>query len=413
MTTPARFRALLVFFLVAALAWGAVSTWTVLRHASAAGNVVAVSEPLSLDAQRMYRSLADADVTAATAFLRGPDQPLTARRRYAADIAEAAASLSALKGGAAGNTSNQRLLAGLATISAGLPVYTGYVAQAQTDYALGYMLTGGSLMQVASEQMHLTLLPAARGVYARETDALAAQSAQATGLPWTTVVIVLAVVIGLALAAAQRWLARRTHRLVNAGLLIASAALVASTVWLAAAFAVARSDLQQAGRLGSAPAELLAQAAISAQQARGDEVLNLISRSGDAPFEQDFQAIRARLGPGPGTLLTRAGQAGAAGPAARAWYDVNDQAYRLDSGAQYAAETRLVTGTGPSGSAAQFSQLEGDLGHAITADQLAFRSSAAAGRAAFGGLAAGVIVAAILMAAASAWGLARRLAEYR
>jgi hypothetical protein len=355
----------LVFFLVASLAWGAVSTWTVLRHASAAGNVVAVSEPLSRDAQRMYRSLGDADVTAATAFLRGPDQPLSSRRRFAADIAQAAAGLSVLKGGAAGTSADQRLLAGLATISA------------------------------------------------QATRALAAQSAQASGLPWTTVVVVLAVLIGPALILGQRWLARRTHRVVNVGLLIASAALVASTVWLAAAFAVARSDLQQAGRLGSAPAELLARAAISAQQARGDEVLNLISRSGDAPFEQDFQAIRARLGPGPGTLLTRAGQAGAAGPAARAWYDVNDRAYRLDSGAQYAAQTRLVTGSGPSGSAAQFSQLEADLGHAITADQLAFRSSAVAGRAAFAGRAAGVIVAAILIAAASAWGLARRLAEYR
>ena len=413
MTTPARFRALLLFFLAASLAWGAVSTWTVLGHASAAAGVVTVSEPLSLNAQRMYRSLADADVTAATAFLRGPDQPLAARRRYAADIAQAAASLAALKGGAASSAADQRLRAGLATISAGLPVYAGYVAQAQTNYALGYMLTGGSLMQVASEQMHLALLPAARGVYAREIAALAAQSAQATGLPWMAVILVLAVLLAAALAVAQRWLARRTHRVVNAGLLVASTALVAGTVWLAAAFAVARSDLQQAGRAGSAPAELLAQAAISAQQARGDEVLNLISRSGDAPFEQDFRAIQARLGPGPGTLLTRAGQAGAAGRAARAWYGVNDRAYRLDAGAHYTAETRLVTDTGPSGSAALFSQVEADLGRAITADQRVFLASATAGRAAYGGLAAGVIVAAAAMAAASAWGLARRLAEYR
>jgi hypothetical protein len=72
-----------------------------------------------------------------------------------------------------------------------------------------------------------------------------------------------------------------------------------------------------------------------------------------------------------------------------------------------------VTGTGPSGSAALFSRVEADLGQAITADQLTFRSSAAAGRDAFAGLAAGVIAAAVLMAAASAWGLARRLAEYR
>jgi tetrahydromethanopterin S-methyltransferase subunit F len=57
--------------------------------------------------------------------------------------------------------------------------------------------------------------------------------------------------------------------------------------------------------------------------------------------------------------------------------------------------------------------VEADLGQAITADQLTFRSGAVAGRGAFAGLAAGVIAAAVLMAAAGAWGLARRLAEYR
>jgi hypothetical protein len=47
------------------------------------------------------------------------------------------------------------------------------------------------------------------------------------------------------------------------------------------------------------------------------------------------------------------------------------------------------------------------------ADQAVFKTNAAAGSGAFGGLEADVIVAALLMAAGSAWGLSRRLAEYR
>jgi hypothetical protein len=55
------------------------------------------------------------------------------------------------------------------------------------------------------------------------------------------------------------------------------------------------------------------------------------------------------------------------------------------AGGRPAAETRLVTDTGRSGSAALFSQVEADLGREITADQRAFLASAAAGRAAYGG----------------------------
>src|SRR6185437_6123369 len=133
------------------------------------------SEPLSLRAQQMYRSLADADVTVTTAFLGGPQVPLAARQRYAADIAQAAADLAALKG-AASAAGNQRLDASLAAISGALPLYTGYVAQSQTEYATGYQLTGSSFIQVASEEMHLTLLPAARASYAQENARLAASS---------------------------------------------------------------------------------------------------------------------------------------------------------------------------------------------------------------------------------------------
>ena len=420
---PATLRLLLAALAGAALAWGALTAWTVSQHAAAARDVVSASEPLSLDAQRMYQALSDADITATTAFLAGPQQPLAARQRFQADITRAATDLTALKTAAAsGGGSSRALTAALAAISAGLPSYTGYVAQAQSYSALGFPLTGGSFMQVASEEMHLTLLPAARTAYAQENARLTADSAAATGLPWVAVAVALAVVIGVALYRTQRWLARRTRRMVNYGLLAASLLLVTGTIWLAAAFFVARADLDRSVTHGSAPTETLAQAGIAVQQARGDEILNLISRSGDASFVANFQAVRRELGPGPGTLLSTAAAASqgrAAGPAAAAvrdvgpWYAANEQVYRLDVAANYFAETRLVIGTRAGSSAAAFQRLEHDLSQAVAADQVTFRSAANAGAGAFGGLAAGIIVAALLMAAGCAWGLSRRLAEYR
>jgi hypothetical protein len=111
-------------------------------------------------------------------------------------------------------------------------VYAGYVEQARTYGSLGYPLTGGSFMQVASEEMHLTLLPATRAIYARENVALATASAGATGLPWIVITVALAALIGIVLYRAQRWLRRRTHRVVNLGLLAASVAVTAAVLWL-------------------------------------------------------------------------------------------------------------------------------------------------------------------------------------
>jgi len=81
--------------------------------------------------------------------------------------------------------------------------------------------------------------------------------------------------------------------------------------------------------------------------------------------------------------------------------------------AAYAAETNLVIGTGPRSSAAGYTQLESDISRAIADDLSTFQSSATAGASTFGPLEAVVIVAALLMAVGCAWGLGRRLSEYR
>ena len=77
------------------------------------------------------------------------------------------------------------------------------------------------------------------------------------------------------------------------------------------------------------------------------------------------------------------------------------------------AETRLVIGSGPGTAGTLFGRLEADLDAAIHAGRATFAGSAAAGSDAFTGLEAGIVVLALIMATGSAWGLSRRLAEYR
>src|SRR5260370_6321705 len=103
-------------------------------------------------------------------------------------------------------------------------------------------------------------------------------------------------------------------------------------------------------------------------------------RSGSTSFQQDFTAMRTRIGPGPGSLIhaaaasspggTAASAVAAAGRDASRWYAVAGQVFKLDLAASYAAETHLVIGTGPGSSSAGFAMLESDICRALAGDQV-------------------------------------------
>lgn len=418
-STPARMRVLLIALVLLSLAWGAFGGWVASEHSSAASALVTVDEPVSLDARQLYESVADADATITATFLASSRPSLAPLQRYQADVATASADLARLRAGGA-----KSLDAALAALAGGLPAYTGYVADAESEYSLGYPLTGGSFMQVASEEAHLVLLPAAKTVFTRENAALTAASGQATGLPSVIAAVALALITGIILYWAQRWLTRRTNRVFSPGLLLTSVLLAGGAVWLAATFLTARSDLERGIGQGSRPTEALAQASIGVQQIRGDAVLNVISRSGSASFQDDFLATSKLVGPGPGSLLTSAagGQAGGGRAAslvaaaeweATAWYAANAGVYRLGVAANYAAERTMVIGTGAGSSAAGYAALESDITAAISDDQATFRSAATAGARALDPVEPVVIVTSLLMALGCAWAFNRRLAEYR
>ena len=318
-TTPARLRLLLALLILLSLAWGVLAALTADQHASAAADVVAVSEPLSLDAEQIYTSLSDADATAASAFLAGGLEPAAARQRYQADITEAAIRIeaaSALVGSSAaraelpGHLANQASAADsavgddLAMLSGRLPAYTDEVGTARADNRLGLPL-GAAYLREASALLRGTLLPAASDIYTRESALLTSASAQATGLPLMVIAVVAGLGLGYVLYRSSRWLSRHTHRVVNYGLLLAALAGLVSLVWLAGSFVAGRGDLLHAQQQGSGPAQAFARAEVAALQAHADESLTLIDNSGDDSYQKDYLAQQKLLGPGPGTLLAQ------------------------------------------------------------------------------------------------------------
>jgi hypothetical protein len=427
-TTPARLRLLLALLILLSLAWGVLAALTADQHASAAADVVAVSEPLSLDAEQIYTSLSDADATAANAFLAGGLEPTKARQRYQADITEAAIRIeaaSALVGSSAartqlpGHLAKQASEAGtavgddLAILSGQLPAYTDEVGTARADNRLGLPL-GAAYLREASGLLRGTLLPAASDIYTRESTLLTSASAQATGLPLIVVAAIAGLGLGYVLFRSSRWLSRHTHRVVNYGLLLAALAGLVSLVWLVAAFVFGRGDLLHAQQQGSAPAQAFARAEVAALQAHADESLTLIDNGGDDSYQKDYLAQQKLLGPGPGTLLAAVQAAGGPGSdvaaQARAWYQAHAALRAKDDGGSHAAAVQsALNGDAATG----FARLSATLSQGINDHQAVFAASARSGRDAFTGLAVGMIVASLVMVGGCAWGLSRRLAEYR
>jgi len=424
-TTPGRMRLLLGALVLLSLAWGALAAFTASQYVAAASSVVNVREPLSLDAQQIYARLSDASDAATTAFLTGGLEPAATRQRYLADIAAAGSGIEHAT--AQGGAGTGAAASDLGTLAQDLPTYAGEIETARADNRLGLPL-GAAYLREATQLMRQTLLPAAQGLYAAENTSLNGTSARATGEPLIGVTVAAALAVGCALYLTSRWLRGRTHRVFNMGLLAAGAVVVLSAGWLVLAFAGARSDLLNAQARGLATVQAVAAVDIAVQEAHADEGLTLIDNSGDVLpddiYQPDYLAKEQALGPGlgPGTLLGAAAAAARGTPAepavisavsdARRWFALHAEVRILDDNDKHTAAVASVLGTAPGGAGQAFTQLSGDLTTAINEDQAVFNATAHSAAGAYTGLAPGLAVAALLMAAACAWGLGRRLAEY-
>ena len=419
-TTPGRLRLLLAGLVLLSLGWGALAAFTASQYSAAAAGVVTVREPLSLDALQIFRRLSDANDAAATAFLVGGLEPAAVQQRYLADLTAAETGLEdAVARGGAGHGATATDLRTLAT---DIRLYDGEVQTARADNRIGLPL-GAAYLREASDLMRGTLLPKAKDLYAAENASLHGTSAQATGLPLIGAAAAAGLAVAVAFLLASRWLGRRTNRVLNIGLLAAGAAVVVSLGWLGAAYAGARGDILDAQARGSATVEALAQVGIAAQEAHADESLTLIDNTGDDGYQGDYQTKMGALGPGTGTLLTTAVTAARGTPAApavaaavrdaQAWYAAHSRVRYLDNHVSHSKAVDSVLGSTSGTAGAAFAQLSSDIAVASERDQAVFDSTARSAAGAYTGLEAGLLVAALIMAAGCAWGISRRLAEYR
>ncbi|MFJ2933869.1 hypothetical protein ACIO8G_13970 [Streptomyces sp. NPDC087219] len=421
-TEPGRLQILGAVLALLVVAFGAVTAFQVDDRTTAADDVVSRSQPLSADAAAIYRSLADADTTAAGGFLAGTLEPADSRARYDRDIATAARLLVKAAASTDGSGESAREIA---TLNEQLPRYTGLVERARAANRQGLPL-GGAYLRYANQQMTSILLPAAERLYEAETVRLHKDDESARTWPF------LALGLGLLTLAALVWAQRRTYtrtnRVFNHGLLAATAATLTVLLWLLAAHTVARSGLDDARTHGQESLQALNTARIGSLTARANELLTLVARGAvltedgkndkyEAEYTSSTDTLTDALATARELADDDAGRVPVDEAASRTaeWKQRHKDARAKDEAGDF--EGALGRIVGPKDSAQStgqsFDQVDAALDRALAHEQTEFTRSAGDARDALTALPLGALALGILGAAGAVLGINRRLSEYR
>ncbi|MEU6093496.1 hypothetical protein [Streptomyces sp. NPDC047079] len=423
-TEPGRLRVIGAALALLIVAFGAVTAWQMTDRSHAADDVLHSSQPLSAGAADIYRSLADANTAAAGGFLSGGQEPASTTRRYEKDIETAAAGLVTAAAGAEPGSPAADTIAKLNKL---LPRYKGLVERARANNRQGFPV-GGAYLRAANEVMRGQMLPAAQDLYTKENQRLRSDYADATPQPWFA--LVLGVLALTALGWAQRRHFLRTNRVLNQGLVAATAACAIVLMWLVVGHSVARAGLDSSYDHGVRSLNVLHDARIASLNARGNENLTLVSRGAetkklpngrvvdayDYAYAQDMKALSAGLAEAGSLADDQAGR----GPVTAAtgnmkvWQQRHEQARAADDDGNYQAALNKVIGSKadqPTGEC--FDSVDANLAKALDHEKSEFQKAAGDGLDALTGLPLGAAVLAVLGAAAAVLGIGRRLSEYR
>ncbi|MBJ6638726.1 hypothetical protein H4K36_14075 [Streptomyces sp. DHE7-1] len=420
-TEPGRLRVIGAVLAVLVVAFGAVTAWQTAERAAAADDVLHSSQPLSSGAADIYRSLADANTAASSGFLAGGQETADSRDRYEKDIRTAAAGLVTA---AANSEPGSPSEASVARLNKLLPEYKGLVERARTYNRQGYPV-GGAYLRYANEKMQREMLPAAEDLYKKENQRLNADYGDATPYPWAA--IALGVLALAALGWAQHRTYRRTNRVLNHGLVAASAATAVALLWLVAGHTLARSGLNGSYDNGVRSLNVLHDARIASLKARGNENLSLVARGAETvtvdgqtydAYYYDFDRDMGVLAKGLTDARRLADDDAGTGPVKAAqgnmavWKQRHASARTEDENGNYQQALDKVIG-GADATGACFDSVDRNLALAIGHEQTEFQRAAGDGRDAMTGLSVGAAVLGVLGAAAAVAGVGRRLSEYR
>jgi hypothetical protein len=396
--TPGRMRVAGVIAVVASLAVGVLGLRAGLAQSGALADADADTTQL-VGIQDVRNDLVVADATATNAFLVGGLEPPEQRARYDAAIASAANGLAQLAGS---NESDAELL-GKAT--AGLTTYTGLVEQARANNRQGFPV-GAAYLEQASTVLRTDVLPHLDDLVGANSDRVDASFDSVGSVPWLLALGILALA---ALVVVQVWLARRTHRRLNAGLFWSTVLALAASIGGAVVLGSTAASAGDA-RHGPYDATVSVSRAYSlANDAKSMESFTLIKRGSGAAYEETFVAETGEAR----TLLSRPTVDTALVPLLDDWVTAHGTIRTLDDGGDWDGAVALATSEAPGDPNDVFATFS-------TAATSALEASAAQTHDALSGsggsavLVGWLMLVAGLLAAVLSWrGVSTRVEEYR
>ncbi|WP_229830104.1 hypothetical protein [Actinoplanes ianthinogenes] len=285
--SPGRLQLILAALITLTLLTGLVSGLTAHAASSGTTDLGERAQPLLAESEKVYTSLADADTTAAQAFLAGGLEPAALTRRYDDDLARAGTALTRASRMVPADSEAGNAIEALST---GIARYAALVATARATNRQGLPI-GASYLSAASQLNRDTLQPQAQQLFRTAGDELGESYDAARSSWWLMLLLILFVALGVALFWSQGYLSRTTRRTFNVPL-VAATGLIAVLVLLSTSiFANQRTHLSAADAQGSRPVAALAQMRILMLSERADEALTLAAR-GAADHEADFTTAR-------------------------------------------------------------------------------------------------------------------------
>lgn len=414
-TTPGRLVLISVLLVVGAVAFGVSATLAERSRAQAAQAVRTQTEPLLVQAVKLYTALSDANATATTTFLTGGLEPPALRARYRGDLRLASDALAGLTREVG---SSPAARAAVVAIGEQLPAYSGLVEAARANNRQGFPV-GAAYLRKASTVLTGTVLAEADRLYEIEADRLSGDYATGTASASLIALVALVVVALAMLAVAQLYLARISRRILNLPMLGATVILAGVSIWAVVGLAGEQAALLRAQRRGSDPVELLSATRVLLSRAQSDESLTLVNRGSDETDPLDFAHVMRLLAPPAGLigqvemLGRRTGTGLDAPQLARdfaAYRSQTDRISALEGSAGIGDAVRLAT-SADSNATAQ--RLGADLTRQIGAAQRRFASAAADATASLAGLSIALPALTVLAAGLALVGIRQRLSEYR
>ncbi|MEU8228715.1 hypothetical protein AB0C12_03815 [Actinoplanes sp. NPDC048967] len=411
-TSPGRLQLILAGLVTLGLLTGLVAGLTASAAATGTADLGNRAQPLLVEAETIYSALADADTTAAQAFLAGGLEPVDLTRRYEEDLDRAT---TALTSAARRTPETGRSADAIRQLSTDVSRYAALVASARANNRQGLPI-GASYLSSASTLSRDSLQPQAQALFQAAQSEVDDGYGDARSSWWTALLILLLLALLTALVLTQRHLSRLTHRTFNVPLLVATAVTLVLAVGVGGVLISQRAHLSEADTEGSWPVALLAETRIAALRERGDEALTLAARSGEGALETDFDQTTGRLD----KLLTDAaevmpdGSAGAdvrsAAQAHRAYVSAHDKVRELDNKGDYDGAVALAIGPQTSRT---FTGVTAVIDRALESRKDVFRDEIGAAGRGLGLLTVLGPLLALLICGLAVAGVRARLEEYR